>query len=334
MPLYFSGRWCDPRQPGHGIRAEEVFRVGANLVHRPLTFEHQGIIAASEAVYNANGGSIHADEVKAELQAAENHIERPVGSVIAADAAGKFVGELDQQLYPYTAAAIQSGKLSVSLTHWDSKNGPAPLELSLCSEPAREAAAVTGTYKGSRLPNVITAKLLTMASEEAQQPVPEVTSLEAALAQLPEDARAAVSEKLAGYETSLGSKEAALAELQKQMESKDARIQQFQEAQEVDEEIFRRLVQGTLERATELNPECTSELGAPDLEALKFDPAARLNVQRLVTACSRAMAAKKPAPPPPQPSVSVEETPAKRSRAAPGTTSSDALIKALHRQFD
>lgn len=333
MPLYFSGRWCNPTNPGHGINASQVVSVGANLVNRPLTFEHEGIIGAAEAVYHANGGSIPAKEVEQELKNSNVGIQRPLGSVIAANNTGKFVGQLDQTLYPYTAAAIQSGKLSVSLTHWDSQNGPAPLELSLCSQPAREEAAVTGTYKGNRLPNVITAKLLTMASEEAQQPVPQVTTLEAALAQLPEDARAAVTEKLAGYETSLGSKESALAELAKEMESKDARLKEFAEAQQVDEEIFRRLVQGTLDRATELDAECTRELGVPDLEALKFDPTARLNVQRLVTACSKAMAAK-PTLVPPTPTVSIEEPAAKRSRAAPGKTSSDALIKALHRQFD
>ena len=329
MPFYFSGRWCDPANPEHGLGSEDMDEVAGKMVGRALTFEHTGIMGAVENVYG-EVGKIDPDKIQAELEDAVEPLSRPVGTILSADRDGRFIGSIDEIGFPSTVAAISSGRLSVSLTHADTPNGPLPLELSLVHEPARESARVLGSYKGARLPVQIAARLLTMASE-GSTPVQEVSPLEAALAQLPEDARAVIENKFGNYESSLSAKEDSFKQLELSLEEERKRVSAFEKNAETDGRVLQQMIDHAIELAKEQDPDAFKVYGAPDASAFTgLTPEQSMAARQLVHACSKAMAHRGTV-------VVSEQTPTEEPAPKRGRkmgTDRDALMRALQRKFD
>lgn len=327
MGFFFSGVWCDPECPDYGLEPSDMQRVAAQLVNRPLTFEHAGIIRAVENAYSQDGESIVPAAVEAELNAASDALHRPVGKVVAADKNGRFIGTINEAAFPNTVASIKSGRLSVSLTHADTPTGPKPLELSLVHDPARETARVLGSYKGSQLPLPIAAHLLTMATDA---PVPEISPIEAALAMIPdESARSTVEKQLTNYNQSLEQNEQRYKDLEAALAAEKARVASFEKNAETDGKVLQQMIDHAIELAQERDLEAFNAYGVPDASAFSgLSPEQSMAARQLVHACSKAMATTQTAPAP-APAV-VDESPPKRSRGS----DRDALMKALQRRFN
>ena len=129
---------------GYVLTEDELATVAARLVGKPVTFEHKGIEGASAAL-PTNASSM---EVIRSLnrEARADSLRAPVGVVTNAwkTAGGEWMCaiRINAQLFPRLASLVREGVLSgLSMSHFHTDD-PAPLEVSLCAEPARPGCHV------------------------------------------------------------------------------------------------------------------------------------------------------------------------------------------------
>lgn len=334
MALHVAGYWCNPRDPGYGLEANDVPVISRSIVGIPLTYEHSGIVEAASTAAQKNNGIIDKRGVERALECASGK-NRPVGKVVAADSSGRFIAKLNKGM-PLTEEAITNGKFAVSLSHVGSTK--TPLELSLTVDPARQDASIVAQYKGDTLPLDKAAHLLSMTDSTPAQPMATeaVSTLEAALASVTDpEARKRLEEQLAKYQLESEASCAKLSELETKLGTME---NETKARTETEQQIVRDMAQQLFDTAMARDPDASLPLGRPKLEGFGngFSPAALHETRQLLEVCSRAMAVKQPQPQEPVAAQAPTEEPAnKRTRAAPGSsTSQDALIRALHRSFD
>ena len=164
--------------------------------------------------------------------------KRSVGSVIGARGTEVTVG-IDSDLEGLVEM-VEGGYLNgLSLTTVRDASGQVrPLEMTLTNTPARgNEAKLSYQYKRNErrmLSSKMSDAVQTPAAAPAETPSAEPTALEAAVASLSEEHRAAVLERLSSYETAMKSKDASSEEQAKQI----AALEQLTKAKEADRDLI------------------------------------------------------------------------------------------------
>ena len=191
----FSGAWGDAAAPGFGLEPSDMPRIAEHLPGCAVTVEHGGLLDAISTLDRLEE-RVSAQSLLAALQATPAGAKQPVGSVVESAADASVVIHIDPAM-PAVASLVRSGELrGLSLTTVAESGEPAmPVELTLCSDPARgiESAVLSDEYKFQE-------DTLVKTSMEATPtpPVDEKTTLEAAIQSLPEQDREAVIARLQG----------------------------------------------------------------------------------------------------------------------------------------
>ena len=233
----FSGSWGFPENPGFGVDASEVSGIAGALPGCAVTVEHNALNTILDKV-DANPQHMNGQFYKTELQSM-NGDKRAVGSVIGAHKSEVTIS-IDPE-FQGLLEVISLGYLNgLSLTTVRENNGKVnPLELTLTNNPARgPLAKLNFEYKGGRR-----SKLKSKMSD-AQTPAPSTpapaaaeatpTAMEAAVASLSEDHRAAVIERLQKYEDAIKEKD-QLADSQKEQLTQ---LEQLSKAKEADRDLI------------------------------------------------------------------------------------------------
>ena len=207
----FSGVWGSAADPGFGLLAAEVPSISEALPGCPVTVEHKALNSILDQV-EENPRHLTGSMYKSMLERMEGS-DRSVGSVIGARGT-EVTLSLDSNLSGLTEM-VEAGYLNgLSLTTVRNQDGSVgPLEMTLTNTPARgNAAKLNRAYKGNRIEK-LNSKMSDAqnAAAPAAEAVPaaEPPALEAAVASLSEEHRAAVLERLSTYETAMKEKEAS-----------------------------------------------------------------------------------------------------------------------------
>ena len=232
----FSGVWGSAAEPGFGLAASEVPSISAALPGCALTVEHNALNSILDEVA---ARPAHLDgDVYRQMLAQMDGGKRSVGSVIGARGTEVTVG-IDSDLEGLVEM-VEGGYLNgLSLTTVRDASGQVrPLEMTLTNTPARgNEAKLSYQYKRNErrmLSSKMSDAVQTPAAAPAETPSAEPTALEAAVASLSEEHRAAVLERLSSYETAMKSKDASSEEQAKQI----AALEQLTKAKEADRDLI------------------------------------------------------------------------------------------------
>ncbi len=235
----FSGIWGSAADPGFGLAASEVPSISAALPGCALTVEHNALNSILDEVA-ARPAHLDGDVYRQMLGQMDGG-KRSVGSVIGARGTEVTVG-IDSDLEGLVEM-VEGGYLNgLSLTTVRDASGQVrPLEMTLTNTPARgNEAKLSYQYKRNER-RMLTSKMsdavqtpAAAAAAPAETPTAEPTALEAAVASLSEEHRAAVLERLSSYETAMKSKDASTEEQTKQI----AALEQLTKAKEADRDLI------------------------------------------------------------------------------------------------
>lgn len=233
----FSGTWGSAAEPGFGLEASEVPSISAALPGCALTVEHNALNSILDKVA-ARPAHLDGDVYRQMLGQMDGG-KRSVGSVIGARGTEVTVG-IDSDLEGLVEM-VEGGYLNgLSLTTVRDASGQVrPLEMTLTNTPARgNEAKLSYQYKRNER-RMLTSKMsdatqTPAAAAPAETPPAEPTALEAAVASLSEEHRAAVLERLSSYETAMKSKDASFEEQTKQI----AALEQLTKAKEADRDLI------------------------------------------------------------------------------------------------
>lgn len=233
----FSGTWGSADNPGFGLEASEVSDIARALPGSAVTVEHNALSsildnidknpqALDKKIYRSQLDQMHGDK-------------RAVGTVIGANKS-EVVLSIDPSLSGLSEI-VGSGYLNgLSLTTVRDANGKiAPLEMTLTNTPARgHGAKLNFEYKDGairKLNSIMSdaqaaAAPTTPAATETTQP----TAMEAAVASLSEEHRAAVIDRLKQYEDAMAVKDASAKQQAEQL----AQLEQLTKAKEADRDLI------------------------------------------------------------------------------------------------
>ena len=317
----FSGAWGDAAAPGFGLEPSDMPRIAEHLPGCAVTVEHGGLLDAISTLDRLDE-RVSGQSLLAALQATPAGAKQPVGSVVESAADASVVIHIDPAM-PAVASLVRSGELrGLSLTTVAESGQPAmPVELTLCSDPARgiESAVLSDEYKFQE-------DTLVKTSMEATPtpPVDEKTTLETAIQSLPEQDREAVIARLQEYETKRIADGKALEELEAALKTRETMLGKQQTDREVLLAQFDLLKQ-RLDGVDGVNLDgCREALQEPDRTQQMND----FTMGRIIEACSRGLQAQKAAA-----ATAAPATPAPKKRKVPESSSGDGLRNLLRANF-
>lgn len=142
----FSGTWAGTSDPGFGISTEDVATIQQQLRGIPITVNHNGLYDAIRQV-DAAGETLTAATFSRALGAGPALKSRPVGRVLETGGGTDVVFSLGDN-FSGLQELVRAGLFNhLSLTHVDNGGKKEPLELSLTVDPARSGANIVKEYK-------------------------------------------------------------------------------------------------------------------------------------------------------------------------------------------
>lgn len=354
----FSGTWSGTSEPGYGISTADVPDIQQQLCGIPVTVNHNGLYDAIRQV-DAAGETLTAATFSRALGAGPALKSKPVGRVLDTGPGTDVVFRLGDN-FSGLQELVRAGLFNhLSLTHVDNGGKKEPLELSLTVDPARTGANIVKEYKPVDLRILNTTPLMSAevaatdtatpmetvnetpteipaAAEAAAEPTP----MEAVLKTLPADLQEVLIKRLGEYQSSN-------EELRKQAEeSKTA-------AENAAKMLGEREADGALvkdqiaylrtlldQSGNSVESERIADVGGYlDKGTLGHT---QMALERVVTACSRALANGTSGGARPQKRRAVESAgskpagaPAGAAAAAPAAPALDSSVRNLLRsQFD
>ena len=296
-PGLFSGTWALPSDPGFGLTSADVSQIQSRLVGVPITVNHSGLQSAIDRV-DAAGNRL---TTGAFIDALKHNAgpARAVGKIVHAGSGTDVIFAVDPH-FDGLQEIIRMGMFNgLSLTHVDEGGEKLPLEISLTVDPARSNATVLREYKPASI-SLLNVKPKMSAAEQTQaaavevpstnapDATPEMTPLEAMMGKLSDTDREIFLGRLAEYEKANGDLKA-----QAEAEAKKAAAaQEIIEQRNADKSI----VSDQLKYLRDLLEQSGSGDAAASLADvpgyLEKDslPHAHMALERVVTACSRALA--------------------------------------------
>lgn len=359
----FSGTWAGTSEPGYGISTEDVAPIQQQLRGIPITVNHNGLYDAIRQV-DAAGETLTAATFSKALGAGPALKSRPVGRVLETGGGTDVVFTLGDN-FSGLQELVRAGLFNhLSLTHVDNGGKKEPLELSLTVDPARSGANIVKEYKPVDLRILNTRPIMSAETTAADTAAPmetvtetpkevpaaaaaaeataEPTPMETVLKTLPADLQEVLIKRLGEYQSSN-------EELRKQAEeSKTA-------AENAAKMLGEREADGALvkdqiaylrtlldQSGNSLESERIADVGGYlDKGTLGHT---QMALERVVTACSRALANGTSGGARPQKRRAVESAgskpagagaPAGAAAAAPAAPALDSSVRNLLRsQFD
>ena len=147
--VFYPAALADNGVPGYVIPPADLPLLAQRLVGCPITYEHAGIGAAASTLGpRPSAGTVIAALSRVSARSGDP-TQRAISVVDSAyrNSAGDWCCTfgLDEALFPRLVAMIAAGSLrGLSLSHFEHTEGArAPLEVSLCSSPARPGSYIT-----------------------------------------------------------------------------------------------------------------------------------------------------------------------------------------------
>lgn len=282
----FAGSWGDASDPGFGLESESVPGIASALGGCAVTVEHSAVREACDAI-GARQEQITSASFREELDRLEGS-KRAVGQVLGGSGAEVLL-RLNPELTGLGSLVRRGVLTGLSLTTVTDEHGVRPIEVTLTTDPARGSEAkLSAEYKGMRR---IPIKSLEMSAEQAATPMEttgaaaeeQLTPLQAAVANLSDEHRAAVVERLGEYEKKIEALSSQNGELTTAKEEL-AKVVQFKEAdKEILEAQLKQLL-GRIKDATgfDREDEVQRMLGHEDASVRGH------GLSQMVMACSKA----------------------------------------------
>lgn len=296
----FSGTWALASDPGFGITSPEVSRMQARLVGVPVTVNHNGLQAAIDRV-DSSGANLTTGTFVEALRK-QGGTSLPVGKIVHSGKGTEVLFSVDPNfsgLQEMMRLGLFNG---LSLTHVEQNGNKEPLEISLTSDPARSNASVVREYKPVGL-SVVKLTQAQMSAEEkmqgteqtttipetpAQGGAPAPTPLEAMMSKLSEGDQKVFLARLEEYERANGElKSQVAAESRKAAEATEILSQRNADKSIVTDQI--KYLRTLLEQHGGSDAAASLEDVPGYLEKDSL-PHTHLALERVVTACSRALA--------------------------------------------
>lgn len=318
----FSGIWGLADNPGFGIESSEISDIAKSLPGCAVTVEHNALTEILDGV-DAKPQTLDGKFYKKELDKMVGG-KRAVGSVIGAHKAEVTINinpELNGLL-----EVIESGYLNgLSLTTVREPNGKVgPLELTLTNTPARgHLAKLNFQYKETERSRLTSKMSDAQVSAPATAAAPETSAteatpnvMEAAVAALSEEHRAAVIDRLQKYESALQEKDQMNSSQKEQL----LQLEQLTKAKEADRDLilaqFRTLQSAMAEAGAS---DAAKRLEGLDSMIQSENSALRDHAtSQLVMACSAAFQGRAVATPAPAAAAAPAEPVAKRAKLGNG----------------
>ena len=356
----FSGTWAGTSDPGYGISTEDVATIQQQLRGIPITVNHNGLYDAIRQV-DAAGETLTAATFSKALGAGPALKSRPVGRVLETGGGTDVVFSLGDN-FSGLQELVRAGLFNhLSLTHVDNGGKKEPLELSLTVDPARSGANIVKEYKPVDLRILNTRPIMSAEATatdaaapmetvtETPKEVPaaaeataEPTPMETVLKTLPADLQEVLLKRLGEYQTSN-------EELRKQAEESKTAAENATKMlgeREADGALVKDQIEylRTLldQSGNSVESERIADVGGYlDKGTLGHH---QMALERVVTACSRALANATSGGARPQKRRAVESAgskpagagaPAAAAAAAPAAPALDSSVRNLLRsQFD
>jgi hypothetical protein len=215
----FSGTWSGTPEPGYGISTADVPDIQQQLCGIPITVNHNGLYDAIRQV-DAAGETLTAATFSRALGTGSALKSRAVGRVLDTGAGTDVVFTLGDN-FSGLQKLVRAGLFNhLSLTHVDNGGKKEPLELSLTVDPARTGANIVKEYKpvdlrilntrptmSAEVAATDTAAPMETVTETpkeipAAEPAAESTPMEAVLKTLPADLQEVLIKRLGEYQSS------------------------------------------------------------------------------------------------------------------------------------
>ena len=296
----FSGTWALASDPGYGIFSQDVGKMQKKLVGVPVTVNHNGLEGAISRV-DSSGASLNATSFVEALRK-QGGTSLPVGKIVHAGEGTEVLFSVDPT-FSGLQDLVRMGLFNgLSLTHVDEGGDKRPLEISLTCDPARSNASVVREYKpvGISVLNVAQAQMssedkmqvteTTPASADTPAPAsePAPTPLESMMNKLSEGDQKIFLARLQEYEKANGDLKAKVeAETRKAAEANEILAQRNADKSIVTDQI--KYLRTLLEQhgGTDAAASLEDVPGYLEKDSL---PHTHLALERVVTACSRALA--------------------------------------------
>lgn len=327
----FSGTWAPAVDPGFGLTTSEVPEIARRLPGLPVTVNHNGLQGAVSRVDSA-GRRLTVDTFVAALKK-QGGTSLPVGKIVHTGSDTDVVFSIDPS-FSGLQELIRGGLFNgLSLTHVTEGGVKMPLEISLTSDPARKNSTVLQEYKPCGLSVVKLAQpkmnaegkmdvvepTTPAADPQAQGSVPTPTPLEAMMGKLSETDQKIFLGRLEEYEkatTELKAK--AEAEAQKATAANELLAQRNADKGIVSDQI--KYLRTLLEQHGGADAAASLEDVPAYLEKDSL-PHTHMALERVVTACSRALAGAGVGAPRPAKRRAVDAAPQKAPAASAGSAS-------------
>ena len=341
----FSGTWAGTSEPGYGISTEDVPGIQQQLRGIPITVNHNGLYDAIRQV-DAAGETLTAATFSKALDAGPALKSRPVGRVLETGGGTDVVFSLGDN-FSGLQELVRAGLFNhLSLTHVDNGGKKEPLELSLTVDPARSGANIVKEYKPVDLRILNTRPIMSAEATATDTTAPMETETPN---EIPAAAAVAEAAEPTPMETVLKTLPADLQEVRKQAE--ESKIAAENAAKMLGErEADGALVKDQIEYLRTLLDQSGNSVeseriadvgGYLDKGTLGHH---QMALERVVTACSRALANATSGGARPQKRRAVESAgskpagagaPAGAAAAAPAAPALDSNVRNLLRsQFD
>ena len=330
-PGLFSGTWALPSDPGFGLTSADVSQIQSGLVGVPITVNHNGLQSAIARV-DASGTRLTSGAFFEALKQ-NTGTARPVGKIVHAGSGTDVIFAVDPH-FDGLQEIIRMGMFNgLSLTHVEEGGKKLPLEISLTVDPARSNATVLREYKPESI-SLLNVKPRMSAAEQTQaaavetpsttapDSTPEQTPLEAMMGKLSDTDREIFLGRLAEYEKANGDLKAqAEAEAQKAAAANEIIAQRNADKSIVSDQL--KYLRDLLEQ-TGSGDAAASLADVPSYLEKDSLPHAHMALERVVTACSRALAGAGAARPSKRRAVDAAPQKAAAAAAAPAPAAASA----------
>lgn len=296
----FSGTWAPAVDPGFDLTTSEVPGIAKRLPGLPITVNHNGLQDAVSRVDSA-GRKLTVDNFVAALKK-QGGTSLPVGKIVHTGTDTDVIFSIDPS-FSGLQELIRSGLFNgLSLTHVTEGGVKMPLEISLTSDPARKNSTVLQEYKPCGLSIVKLAQpkmsaegkmdvvepTTPAADPQAQGNVPAPTPLEAMMSKLSDADQKIFLGRLEEYEKATTELKAKVeAETQKATAANELLAQRNADKSIVSDQI--KYLRTLLEQHGGADAAASLEDVPAYLEKDSL-PHTHMALERVVTACSRALA--------------------------------------------
>ena len=296
---------------GYVLTPSELSYIRSQMRGVPVTFDHRGISFALEKTAGMGAGS--ASEIAAlAFDGTADPKHRPLGQVVDAwqgkDGAEWCAFTLDFDASSTLLYLINEGFLrGISLTHINTTR-PLPIELSLCSSPARPACGITATftnafelerYKGLTargiLPSITTTNMtsqpMDVCTDKAKPSVDDIMKI---VASLEPGARDALTNHLVSMNDVVVASKAELTALTEKNGALEKEVQDLHRSHETDNAIMKDTIEQIIGTMTELDPKTAGMLSCretliKEMNAPNVPLSSKRAMDQLLVCASRVM---------------------------------------------